>query len=850
MQTIESTLRRFAAPGYADRIAIVTLVLLCLWSFRRLLLLGERWLNGDLILANQAWAEWQAAHLREGTFPLWTSDILGGFPIAFSEYPWFYPLHWPFLVLLPAPSGYAAAMIAHLCLGVLCIYAFVRLLGVRPVAAFLAGVVFALNTFMLGTVHFNNFSPLFALLPVALLGVQGLCNQRRWGWPVLSFSIALALLGGHPQLFGYLFLLPGIYALTHLIAALRHSRKRGAVLALSLVTALASGAAVSLVRWLPTLELVAASARGDAGAAGGVSVPPWSFLLGFVFLDFHIPRLFTAQGLLFVGALPVFLAVVGALAWRSSLPVRAFVITLAAAALFALGNYTPFFGLLQLVPGISFFRDPHRAVATVNVCVALLAAFGLQRLLADRDVLAGRTVRYAQRLFIVLAALLAIGGIIATLAFRLFGNRITEAGRAYVDQFVLTDSTKQQEPAFYYGAIAREIEAVGRSLRLDEPLVPFYAVALLGAGLALLWLRRQQNYLAPIFFMLVVATGTLLVGNRNLVPSAPLSLIEKTPAAVEFVQADGVEGRIFGWRLGGVRHEIENAQSQDPRGEDSLALQYLTPMAALAPNRNLTYGIPSLDGYENLMTSAQDRVLGYVGSERAITPGFAQDPNSDATAKREIFLSRLPVLARLGVSYVTSLELLESPQLTPLGHDTFQLTGGAINVYAYKLLEAERPVFLADDYVIADTVAEALPLLEANRLVLEREPNLTPGSLLTSASSTAQIVELSSGYAEIAVNADGAGVLVWLQAPLAGWSALVDGQPEEILSANVLGMAVPIDATTERVVFRYTPPGFALGLRLTALGILALILGTIIHVWHLRPQAQSTRQEMSSNGNM
>ena len=523
-------------------------------------------------------------------------------------------------------------MVAHLCIAALGLYTFVRFLGLSPVAAFLAGSVYALNTFTLGTLHFNNFSPLFALMPLALLGVHWLLERRWWGWALLSVTIALALLGGHPQLFSFLFLLPTVYALTRLAGAIRHNLRHGLFLALSLGTAAATGAAISLVRWLPTLALVAESARGSGDTADGVSVAPWSFLLGFVFLDFFIPRVLTAQGLLFVGALPVVFAIVGATGWRSSLPVRAFVVTLTASAVMALGAYTPLFGLLQQVPGFSFFRDPHRAVVTVNASIALLAAFGVDRLLSETTLLAGRIVRYSQRALIVLSALLALGGLLATLAFRLFEPRIAAAGRSYVDRVVLTDPTKLQNPTFYYNTMANEIAAVGRSVRLDEPLVPFYALSLLGAGLALLWLRRRQHHMLPIFFVVVVAAGTLLVGNRNLVPSVSRSFMNTMPAAVEAVRADAAPGRIFGWRLGGLRHEIENTQSLDPTGADYFSLQYRTPIAALAPNRSVAYGIPSLDGYENLMTARQDAVLNFIGSERAHTPGFVSDSTRDAAA--------------------------------------------------------------------------------------------------------------------------------------------------------------------------------------------------------------------------
>ena len=241
-QRIELLLQRLTGKGNADRYAVVALVLLCLWPFWRLLALGEHWLNGDLILAHQVWAEWQAARLSSGEFPFWTSDILGGFPIAFSEYPWFYPLHWPFLLLLPSSTGYAVSMIVHLCIGALGLYTFfARVRGVPPVAAFLGGSVYALNTFTLGTLHFDNISPLIALMP---LGVAGCPKSQR---PALVGVAALrhydcpGAPGRSPATLWLSLRCAGtVYALTRIAAAMRLSRLHGLRLALSLGTAFRS----------------------------------------------------------------------------------------------------------------------------------------------------------------------------------------------------------------------------------------------------------------------------------------------------------------------------------------------------------------------------------------------------------------------------------------------------------------------------------------------------------------------------------------------------------------------------------------------------------------------------------
>ena len=312
----------------------------------------------------------------------------------------------------------------------------------------------------------------------------------------------------------------------------------------------------------------------------------------------------------------------------------------------------------------------------------------------------------------------------------------------------------------------------------------------------------------------------------------------------------GTPGRVFSWRLGGLRHERELTQSQDPRGADWFALQYQTLLAALAPNRSVAYGIPNLDGYENLKTAAQDTVFAYVGSERTTAPSFVRDARLDADEKRAVFLSRLPILSKLGARYVTSLEPLDSPLLTPIAQEIIPLTGGQIQVHTYRLETALPLHFLASAYTVAAGQEQALTALPVEPLVLEREPELAPGTRLTPAGSSLQIAAMANQRAEFRVQADGAGLLVWLQTPLDGWTATVDGAPVDIIAANVLGMAVPIDADTQRVTFQYTPPGFVLGLRLALLGLLAFAVGTVASVFGPRLTGRSARQRAQSGGKM
>lgn len=85
------------------------------------------------------------------------------------------------------------------------------------------------------------------------------------------------------------------------------------------------------------------------------------------------------------------------------------------------------------------------------------------------------------------------------------------------------------------------------------------------------------------------------------------------------------------------------------------------------------------------------------------------------------------------------------------------------------------------------------------------------------------IRETDNGYAcDVTVPHD--GEYLYFRIPYgAGWSATVNGQPAEIVKANLGFMALPLDAGTYSVELRYETPGLMWGFALSGAGILILI---------------------------
>ena len=60
-----------------------------------------------------------------------------------------------------------------------------------------------------------------------------------------------------------------------------------------------------------------------------------------------------------------------------------------------------------------------------------------------------------------------------------------------------------------------------------------------------------------------------------------------------------------------------------------------------------------------------------------------------------------------------------------------------------------------------------------------------------------------------------------------GWHAWVDGKEEKIVKANIAFRAIPIGAGSHRVVWKYEPTWFKLGLAVSLLTALFLLAATI-----------------------
>ena len=85
------------------------------------------------------------------------------------------------------------------------------------------------------------------------------------------------------------------------------------------------------------------------------------------------------------------------------------------------------------------------------------------------------------------------------------------------------------------------------------------------------------------------------------------------------------------------------------------------------------------------------------------------------------------------------------------------------------------------------------------------------------------ITSYRSERVELAVQLETSGWLVLTDTNYPGWQATADGQPVEIIPANLMFRAVPLPAGEHTVLFEFRPRSLQLGSIITGLALLVLL---------------------------
>ncbi len=834
-----------AGAGWHRLLVAVGLLAPLLILYRSVVFAGEAWLDFDLLLTFQPRYRLLAAGLAEGRIPLWMEGVLGGFPVAFSEFGWFYPLTWGLLRVFEPLRAYFIETSLGLMLAAASAYALGRVWGLSRRGAFLAAFLYAYSPFVFATARLLNWADIFFVLPAGLLAIERIAQGRRM-WAVgLAVITGIAGLGGSPEIVLLFVSVWLVYALFRLTWTWREAGRAPALeVGAWLLASVLLGLALGAVRFLPTIETIALSGRAgglEYTAAAVGSIPPWNLVLGYLYPSFEIPRVFdetlNAEELLYLGILTPVIALLALVAARRRRVVRFLAVLVVVTWVLAMGAYSLGFPLLHKLPLFSYFRDPSRFGIPATFGLAFLAAFGFE-LLPRPDLAAARAVGWLVRAWTWLAGLIAGGTLAATIALTGFAFLIVPYGYDYIDRVIVGTEGRFLTAERYYRTFDQLYARLESAFSLAGPTPRLVLVtAVLGA--LLLWAYRRGSLRGVHAQMGVgaVLAVDLLLAPGHVIPTVPAEWYDR-PSPLLAVAADDRDGRFISYRPLAQKFELSTATGDRLSRDQRDLIEWVFLTATRAPNLALDGGPRTIDGYEDLMPRSTAQFLAFVGSESALVPGFASDASLDAAARLDILESRLGALAAANVRYITSGVPLPIEGLREVHAGAIPLpewAGVEQPLYVYEIHNWRPEAWIARRWSVVDDSESLLEQLaeRPDHAFTSRDPGIEPGQV-TSRSDVIGPIVRGPERVDLSVDLAAPGLLVLNHAPNPGWSAEVNGRPAEILTVNMVSRGLALPAGAHEISMRFEPPGFAAGVTasLVATGLLAPLLA--LSVWRQR----------------
>ncbi|HEY3055686.1 MAG TPA: hypothetical protein VGK31_07125 [Thermoanaerobaculia bacterium] len=348
-----------------------------------------------------------------GEFPYWNRYFSAGQPIAANpEHEVFYPLTW--LILLPSYNlGYRLHILIHIYIGLLGMYALLRSMELRPVAAVFGAMAFGLGGVYLSYVNLLPILFCAAWLPLTCLFVRRfLLYRRARDFALASLFLGLEFLVAEPTTVIQTGLLIGMYALYRSWNS-AHRVITSIVNVLWIAAISIAAFLVGCAQMLPALDHVADSARSRPFEFSLVEAwsMPWAKFAEVIYPNIlgHISvknvmwyyggGLYSGMGSPFLfniycGLAVTALAIAGA--FMRPRGGRFVLLIVVVSVVLALGGNTPVLKLLYDAHIATTIRYPEKFILMAMFAAIIFAAQTLQRALDGdapaRDTAAGFTL--------------------------------------------------------------------------------------------------------------------------------------------------------------------------------------------------------------------------------------------------------------------------------------------------------------------------------------------------------------------------------------------------------------------------------------------------------------------------
>jgi len=683
----------------------------------------------------------------------------------------FLPVSYPLdllQLLFRDEAGFTLLLALHLPLAALGLFALARALGLGSASSAGGAAAYALGGFALSSLNLYDQAQTIAWAPIVCITLLRAATRGGWWITAAGFASATILSAGRIELAAQ-----GIAVAILLAMSAEGARGR------RLVVAIGSGVLLASPVWLAMRARIEGSTRGAGLSVETVverSLHPLS-LLQTIIADFHgdlgnlVVRFwgdsyfeagsFPYYMSLYLGPILVALAAMGAglpSRWRRPLLVLG---TLA--LVIALGRWVGLSGIVRAVPApIRLVRYPVKAFFTVHLVVCLMAAAGLDRLVAEDGARRRRAFSIGLGLFGCV--------LVSTLALPLLpDSRLA----GLLDVVAPPDSSRELRRAI--------LAWITRSAALGG------ACAVVAAVVASA--HRRVGPATAAALIAALACADLLRAGVGLNPSVPVSFFEPSPEmgpVLARMRSEG--GRVF---------SCDPQQSRAWQAAYSVRFSTFDVWAAaaardtLVPYSNMKAGLPSALGQD---------LTDLVPVERVGTPGLTSCAHVEQSVRG---------LRRAGVAHVVSVDPIASPDLQLRA----EVRPRAIVPFVVRVYSLREPLplrFVAQEVTSPGSEGHEGPFTTS-------VPGIPP---VSGARGRVRAVREGTQWLRLWVDSDRPTVVVVRDGWARGWTARVNGREAPVLRADGRHRAVPIGAGESDVLLVYEPPGVRIGLALAALGAL------------------------------
>lgn len=751
------------------------------------------------------WKLLTVEHFSRFSIPLWDPYAFSGHPLFANG---FSDVLNPFNVLfflLPFYTAFALSQILYILALGLGTYALIRSYRISPLSAFFGAMVFMLSGTLIA-VHANFLLSGYWLFPCILLAIKRFVERNCRG-ALLALSLCTGItLFGNAQAALYSLSAAVAFAIFLALPSLRRHRRTLARIAL----AIAIGVGIGAVQLFPTLELAMHTGREGAGAAPLSWLPPWH-ILNLVAPNFFgdylhmyytriigVSHLTSLLGLvtngtthypwtvLYVGIAPLVLALAIGFSRRINHQLRFYRWLGGIALLLPMLGFLYTMYPFTAIPILSKFTTVTRMLTLFTFAVAMLAAFALERIRADRQL-----SRTAFRICLVLFLFAVL------LAFSL-----TVFPRAVP----MVSSITEQLLSPYYAATVPHVYPLNTYVTeffsslttlVQQYAFPATVTMLLSTALAsLLFLQFVRGKLPGRWFLVLLISLTiadLFSYDATYIRTSPPERLYFETGSLAFLKSDPSLFRIIGLPV------------FDESG------RYIQEFA-ITSNMLTIYGIQDANGVDPIFPRRYNSFTDLISTQEIMGHVVITDYHS-------------PLIDLLNVKYVLSETPLNASKLTLVNAD---------DLFLYENLNVLPRVFVMRNFTVASQ-HEILRLMNRTDfnpravLFLEVQPEFVePGQLTASVA----VAEYSSNRVSILANLSAPALIVLTDSYFPGWRASVDGVPTPILAADYTFRAVEVPAGAHRIEFSYLPTMFLIGVCITFASLAAALL------WYFLPRGR------------